>query len=53
MVRLAECQSCSGHFIRRTISAISRQELQTVFSNLFTSCQTYQSVQEGNFQHPL
>ena len=33
-VRLAACQSCSAHFIRRAISAVSRQELQRVLSNL-------------------
>jgi len=52
-IRLAACQSCSGHFIRLASSAFYRQELPTVFSNLFTSCQTYQSVQGGNFQHAL
>jgi hypothetical protein len=38
--RLAVRVSSSCRYTWRALSAISRQELQTVFNNLFTECQT-------------
>ena len=51
------CKLCCGRFIGRAVSIITRQELQTVFNNLFTRCQlvwefqvvsiTYSNVRYG------
>jgi predicted ABC-type ATPase len=35
---LAMCESCSGRFIGRAVSAISTKGFQTVFNYLFLSC---------------
>ena len=36
MIRLAVCELCSDRVIKSALSAISRQEFQTVFKNHFT-----------------
>ena len=34
-ILLGMCESCSGRFVSRAVSAMFRKELQTVFNNLF------------------
>jgi len=41
--------SCSGHVIRCAVSAVSRQELQTVFHNAVAMYQACLRVEEGRF----
>jgi len=38
-IGMVVCKSCSCHYTSQALPASPRQELQTVFRNLFTRCQ--------------
>jgi hypothetical protein len=47
------CVCCSGHSINHSVSAVSGQELQTAFNDLFTTCQAFLRIGGSQIQQVL